>query len=91
MLFSINQKENEHLILLLVIVSDTSTTKGKTLTSLQVASPYTPNEITIIGNAILARKKPQAITILIPLTPETPTYKAKDLFRKHLFSCDFFL
>ena len=56
-----------------------------------MASPYTPNEITIIDNAILARKKSQAITILIPLTPETPTYKAKDLFRKHLFSCDFFL
>ena len=40
---------------------------------------------------MLTSKKKQPITTPIPVTPKTPTYKAKEVSRKHLFSDDLFL
>ena len=52
-------------------------------------SPSTPDELSIIDNSMLTRKKQQPSKT--PVTPKTPTYKAKEVSRKHLFADDLFL
>ena len=52
-------------------------------------SPSTPDELSIIDNSMLTRKNQQPSKT--PVTPKTPTYKAKEVSRKHLFADDLFL
>ena len=40
---------------------------------------------------MLSRKKQQPSKTPTPITPKSPTYKAKEVCRKHLFSNDLFL
>ena len=54
-------------------------------------SPSTPDELSIIDNSMLTRKKQQPSKTPTPVTPKTPTYKAKEVSKKHLFSDDLFL
>ena len=54
-------------------------------------SPSTPDELSIIDIPMLTRKKQQPSETSTPVTPKTPTYKAKEVSRKHLFSEDLFL
>ena len=65
---------------------DKSPTKINTVTSPKMKSPSTPDEWSIIDNAMLTRTKQQPSK-----TPKTPTYKAKEVSRKHLVSDDLFL
>ena len=96
---SISRKENENLILLVIrirnnnswIIRNKSTTKVKTVTSPKLTSLSTPDIISIFDNGMLTSKKQQPSTTPIPVTPKTPTYKAKEVSRKHLFSDDSFL
>ena len=69
--FDINKNNNSY------IISNKSPTKVKTVTSPKLTSPNTPDEIPVFDNAMLTSKKQQPSTIPIPVTPKTPTYKAK--------------
>ena len=73
------------------VISNKSPTKVKTVTSPKLTSPSTPDEISIFGKVMLTSKKQQPSTTPIPVTPKTPTYKAKEVSRKPLFSDDLFL
>ena len=70
---------------------DKSPTKINTVTSPKMKSPSTPDELSIIDNAMLTRTKQQPSKTPTPATPKTPTYKAKEVSRKHLVSDDLFL
>ena len=61
------------------------------LTSPKMKSPSTPDELSIIDDSKLTRKKQQPSKIPTPVTTKTSTYKAKEVSRKHLFSDDLFL
>ena len=61
------------------------------MTSPKLTSPNTPDEMSIFNNAMLTSKKKQPSTTPIPVIPKTPTYKGKEVSRKHLFSDDLFL
>ena len=61
------------------------------MTSPKLTSPSTPDETSIFDNAMLTSKKKQSSTTPIPVTLKTPTDKAKEVSRKHLFSDDLFL
>ena len=61
------------------------------LTSPKMKSPSTPDELSIIDNSMLTRKKQQPSKIPTPVTTKTSNYKAKEVSRKHLFSDDLFL
>ena len=65
------------------IISDKSPTTVNTVASPKMLSPITPDELSIIDNSMLTRKK-QPNATPIPVTPKTPTYKAKEFSRKHL-------
>ena len=54
-------------------------------TSPKLTSPSTPDEISIFDNAMLTSQKQQPSIAPIPVTPKTPTYKAKEVSRKHVF------
>ena len=54
-------------------------------------SPSTPDELSVIDNSMLTRKKQQPNKTPTPVTPKTPTYKAKEVSKKHLFSDNLFL
>ena len=73
------------------IISNKSPTKVKTVTAPKLISLSTPDETSIFDNAMLTSKKKQPSITPIPVTPKTPTYKAKEVSRKHLFPDDFFL
>ena len=73
------------------IISDKSPTKVNTVTSPKMKSPSTSDELSVIDNSILTRKKQQPSTTPISVTPKNPAYKVKEVSRKHLFSNDFFL
>ena len=62
------------------IISNKSPTKVKTATSPKLTSHSTPDEISIFDNVMLTGKKKQPSTTPIPVTPKTPTYKAKEVF-----------
>ena len=55
------------------------------MTSPKWTSLNTPDEISIFDNAMLTRKKQQPSTTPILVTTKTPTYKAKEVSRKHVF------
>ena len=61
------------------------------MTSPKLTSLSTPDIISIFDNGMLTSKKQQPSTTPIPVTPKTPTYKAKEVSRKHLLSDDLFL
>ena len=65
--------------------------KSPTVTSPNLTSPSTPDQISIFDNAMLTSEKQQPSTTPVPVTPKTPTYKAKEVSRKHLFLDDLFL
>ena len=54
-------------------------------------SPSTPEELSIIDNSMLTRKKQRPSKTPTPVTTKTPTYKAKEVSRKYLFSDSLFL
>ena len=58
------------------IISDKSPTKINTVTSPKMKSPSTPDELSIIDNSMLTRKKQQRSKTPTPVTPKTSTYKA---------------
>ena len=60
------------------------------MTSPKLTSTSTPDEISIFDNAMLTSKE-QPSTTPIPVTPKTPTFKAKEVSRMHLFSDDLFV
>ena len=72
-------------------INNKSQTKVKTMTSAKLSSPSTPDEISVFDNAMLTSKKQQLRTNSLHATHKTPTYKAKEVSRKHLFSDDLFL
>ena len=65
------------------IISNKSPTKVKTLTSSELTSPSTPDEISIFDNTMLTSKNQQPSTTSIPARPKTLTCKAKEVSRKH--------
>ena len=71
------------------IISNKSPTKVKTVTSPKLKSRSIPDEISFFYNAMLTSKKGQPVRPPIPVRPKTPTYKVKEVSRKHLFSEDF--
>ena len=71
------------------IISNKSPKKVKTATSPKLISPSTPDEISIFDNTMLTSKK-QPSTTSISVTPETPTSKAKEVFRKYCSNKSFF-
>ena len=73
------------------IISDKSPTKINTVTSPKMKSPSTPDELSIIDNSMLTRKKQQRNKTPTPVTPKSFTYKANEVSKKHLFSNDLFL
>ena len=73
------------------IISDKSPTKINTVASPKWKSTSTPDELSINDNSMLTRKKQQPSKTLTPVTPKIPTYKAKEVSRKHLFSDGLFL
>ena len=83
--FVTNKKNNSW------IISNKSPTKIKIVTSPKLTSPNTPDEISVFDNTMLTSKKKHPSTTPIPVTHKTPTYKAKEVSRKHLFSEDLFL
>ena len=72
------------------IINDQSPTKINTVTSPKSKSPSTPNELSVMDNSMLTRKKQQPIKTLTPVTSKTSTYKAQEVSRKHLFSDNLF-
>ena len=54
-------------------------------------SPSTPDELSVIVNSMLTRKKQQRGETPTPVTPKSSTYKAKEISTKHLFSDDLLL
>ena len=94
--FSISRKENKSYFVTnrnnnSWIISDKSPTKINTVTSPKMKSPSTPDELSIIDNSMLTRKKQQRNKTPTPVTPKSFTYKAKEVSKKHLFSNDLFL
>ena len=73
------------------IINDKSPTKINTITSPKMKSPSNPDELSIIDNSMLARKKQQRSKTPTPVTPKTSTYKAKEVSKKYLFLDDLFL
>ena len=64
------------------IISDKSPTKINTVTSPEMKSPSTPDELSIIDNSMPTRKRKQPSKTSTPVTPKTPTYKAKEVSEK---------
>ena len=54
-------------------------------------SPSTPDEWSITDSSLLTRKNEQPGKTPTPATTKTPTYKAEEVSRKHLFLDDLFL
>ena len=73
------------------IISNKSSTKVKTVTSAKFTSCSTPDEIPVFDNVMLTSKKQQPSTTPTPVATKTPTYKAKEVSRKHLFSDDLYI
>ena len=48
-------------------------------------SPSTQGELSIIDKSMLTKKEQQVSKTPTPVTPKSPTYKAKGVSRKHLF------
>ena len=60
------------------------------MTSPQLTSTSTPDEISIFDNVMLTSKEQQPSTTPILITPKTPTLKVKEVSRMYLFSDDLF-
>ena len=59
------------------IISDESPTIINTVTSPKMKPPSTPDELSIIDNPMVTRKKQQRSKTSTPVTPKTFTYNAK--------------
>ena len=67
------------------IISDKSPTKINTVTSPKIKSLSTPDELSIIDNSMLTRKKQQRSETPTPVKPKTSTYKAKEFLKNIYF------
>ena len=79
--FSISRKENKSYFVTnrnnsSWIISDKSPTKINTVISTKMKTHSTPDELSIIDNSMLTRKKQQRSKTPTPVTPKTSTYKA---------------
>lgn len=54
-------------------------------------STSTPDELWLVGNSVLTRKKQQPSKTPIPVAPKTSTYEAKEVSKTYLFSDELFL
>ena len=67
------------------IISNKSPIKVKTVTSPKLASPSTPDEMSVFDNALLTWKKKQPSTTPIPVTPKTLTITQKKFLESIYF------
>ena len=86
--FVINKNNNSW------IISGKSSTKTNTVTFPNMKSTSSPNELSLIGNSMLIRKKQQPSKTQNSrntVTPKTSIYKTKEVSKTYLFSDELFL